>query len=98
MKVLVDEMYDGMDDDLGKIGYDAYSIKKLAREEPKFGSDYFAVGHAKENGMVVVTADTGMAKDCLAAEVRCILIDKEKLLSVIKRELDGHAGTELGQS
>ena len=65
-------------------------MKKIANKEPKFRSDYFVVGHAKEKGMVVVTADTGMAKDCGAAEVRCMLIDKEKLLPIIRRELDGY--------
>ena len=29
MKILIDEMDDGMDDRLIQLGYDAYSVKKL---------------------------------------------------------------------
>lgn len=88
MKVLVDQMYDGLEANLRDMGYDAYSVRKISGKEPKMGSDYFAVHYAKENGMVVVTADAGMGKDCAAAGVPCILMDKEKILPVIKRELD----------
>ena len=93
MKVLVDQMYDGLEVNLKDMGHDAYSVRKLSGNEPKMGSDYYAVHYAKEKGMVVVTADAGMGKDCAAAGVRCILIDKEKLLPVIKRELDAYGSS-----
>jgi len=32
LKILVDEMDDGMDENLGKIGFEAYSVKKLRAE------------------------------------------------------------------
>ena len=32
MKILIDEMDDGMDDRLIQLGYDAYSVKKLRVE------------------------------------------------------------------
>ena len=48
MKVLADGMHDGVDDYLKEMGHDAYSVKKLANQDPKFGSDYFAVAHARE--------------------------------------------------
>ncbi len=32
MKILVDEMDDGMDEKLRNLGYDAYSVKKLLTE------------------------------------------------------------------
>lgn len=92
MKVLVDDMYDGFDDDLRGMGYDAYSVRKLRGREPGMKDDYFVVGYAKEKGMAIVTADTGMAWYCRDAGVRHVLIDKEKLLPVIRAELDGLGG------
>ncbi|WKT57443.1 hypothetical protein QVH35_08595 [Candidatus Nitrosotenuis chungbukensis] len=35
MKILVDEMDDGMDEKLRSLGYEAYSVKKLARRGEK---------------------------------------------------------------
>lgn len=85
---MVDEMYDRMGGDLKGMGHGAYSVKKLLDQEPKLKHGYFVVKHAKENDMVIVTADTGMARYCNNEEVRCILINKEKLLPIIKKELD----------
>ncbi len=58
MKVLVDEMYDGMDLKLKEFGYDAYSVKKLITEGEKLQSDYSVIKYAEKNGMIIVTEDT----------------------------------------
>lgn len=50
-------MYDWLDGDLEDMEYGAYSVKKLRSQEPGMKDDY-AAGYAKENGMVIVTADT----------------------------------------
>ncbi len=43
MKILVDEMDDGMDERLIQLGYDAYSVKKLRSEGKKLHTDYSVV-------------------------------------------------------
>ena len=58
MKILVDEMDDGMDERLIKLGHDAQSVKKLRREGKKLHTDYSVINYAKENGMILITRDT----------------------------------------
>ena len=53
MKILIDEMDDGMDDRLIQLGYDAYSVKKLRVEGKKLHTDYSVINYAKENGMIL---------------------------------------------
>ena len=43
MKILVDEMDDGMDERLIQLGYDAYSVKKLRSEGKKLHTDYSVI-------------------------------------------------------
>ena len=40
IKILIDEMGDGWDDKLRKMGYDAYSAKKLRIDGHKLRTDY----------------------------------------------------------
>lgn len=40
IKILIDEMDDGWDDKLRKMGYDAYSAKKLRTDGHKLRTDY----------------------------------------------------------
>ncbi len=40
MKILIDEMDDGMDERLIQLGYDAYSVKKLRTGGEKLHTDY----------------------------------------------------------
>ena len=55
MKILIDEMDDGMDDRLIQLGYDAYSVKKLRAEGKKLHTDYSVINYAKENDMILIT-------------------------------------------
>ena len=64
MKILIDEMDDGMDDRLIQLGYDAYSVKKLRVEGKKLHTDYSVINYAKENGMILVTRDTESGQAC----------------------------------
>jgi len=40
LKILVDEMDDGMDEKLKEIGFDAYSVKKLRVDGLKLHADF----------------------------------------------------------
>ena len=87
MKVLVDEMYDGIDSKLREFGYEAYSVKKLIVEGKKLTSDYSVIKYAEENGMIMVTEDTEVGKACKENNIPCILLDNETIFKIILEEL-----------
>ena len=55
MKVLIDAMRDGVEDELKNHGYDAYSIKKLCDKGENLKSDYSVIKYAQKHNMVLVT-------------------------------------------
>lgn len=87
MKVLVDEMYDGVDARLKEFGYQAFSVKKLIAEGKKLTSDYSVIRYAEENGMVVVTEDTEVGKACKENNIPCVILDNETIFRIILEEL-----------
>ena len=87
MKVLVDEMYDGIDIKLKEFGYEAYSVKKLIVEGKKLTSDYSVIKYAEENEMVMVTEDTEVGKACKENNIPCVLLDNETIFKMILEEL-----------
>ena len=46
VKILVDEMDDGMDEKLISMGFDAYSVKKLRVEGMKLHTDFSIINYA----------------------------------------------------
>ena len=87
MKVLVDEMYDGIDAKLKEFGYEAYSVKKLITEGKKLTSDYSVIKYAEDNEMVLVTEDTEVGKACKENNIPCVLLDSETIFKMILEEL-----------
>jgi rRNA-processing protein FCF1 len=87
MKVLVDEMYDGIDVKLKEFGYQAYSVKKLIAEGKKLTSDYSVIKYAEENSMVMVTEDAEVGKACKENNIPCVLLDNETIFKIILEEL-----------
>ena len=87
MKVLVDEMYDGIDTKLKEFGYEAYSVKKLVSEGKKLTSDYSVIKYAEENGMIVITEDVEIGKACKENSIRCVILDNETVFRIILEEL-----------
>ena len=51
-KILIDEMDDGMDEKLEKVGFEAYSVKKLRAEGLKLHTDFSVISYAKKNNMI----------------------------------------------
>ncbi|HXX06415.1 MAG TPA: DUF5615 family PIN-like protein [Candidatus Bathyarchaeia archaeon] len=88
MKVLVDEMYDGIDIKLKEFGYEAYSVKKLIVEGKKLTSDYSVIRYAEENRMVLITEDTEVGKACKENNIQCVLLDTETIFKMILEELE----------
>ena len=88
MKILVDEMDDGMDERLIQMGYDAYSVKKLRSKGKKLHTDYSVINYAKENGMILITRDTESGQACEENNLPCILLDNEAIFKIVTEKLE----------
>ena len=87
MKILVDEMDDGMDERLIELGYDAYSVKKLRNEGQKLHTDYSVINYAKENVMILITRDTESGQACEENNHPCILLDNNEIFKIVTEKL-----------
>ena len=87
MKILVDEMDDGMDERLIHLGYDAYSVKKLRTEGKKLHTDYSVINYAKENDMILITRDTESGQGCEENGLPCILLDNNEIFKIVTEKL-----------
>ncbi len=87
MKILVDEMDDGMDEKLRSLGYEAYSVKKLLAEGKKLRTDYSIINYARENQMILVTRDTESGQACAENNLPCILLDNNEIFKIVVEKL-----------
>ena len=87
MKILIDEMDDGMDERLIQLGYDAYSVKKLRSEGKKLHTDYSVINYAKEHEMILITRDTESGQACEENGLPCILLDNEAIFKIVTEKL-----------
>ena len=88
LKILVDEMDDGMDEKLEKIGFEAYSIKKLRTEGLNLHTDFSVISYAKENNMILVTRDTENGEACSENNIPCILLDNDEIFKIVLNKLN----------
>ena len=87
MKILVDEMDDGMDEKLRNLGYEAYSVKKLLAEGKKLRTDYSIINYARENQMILVTRDTESGQACAENNLPCVLLDNNEIFKIVVEKL-----------
>ena len=87
LKILVDEMDDGMDERLQNIGYDAYSVKKLRVDGLKLHTDYSVINYAKKNDMILVTRDTESGQACDENNIPYVLLDSDEIFKIILEKL-----------
>ena len=87
VKILVDEMDDGMDEKLISMGFDAYSVKKLRVEGMKLHTDFSIINYAKENGMILITRDTESGQACSENDLSCILLDNNEIFKIVIEKL-----------
>ena len=83
LKILVDEMDDGMDEKLAKIGFEAYSVKKLRAEGLNLHTDFSVISYAKENKMILVTRDTESGEACNENNIPCVLLDADEIFKIV---------------
>ena len=88
LKILVDEMDDGMDEKLEKIGFQAYSVKKLRAEGLNLHTDFSVISYAKENNMIFVTRDTENGEACSENNIPCILLDSDEIFKIVLNKLN----------
>jgi len=87
LKILVDEMDDGMDERLKEIGYDAYSVKKLRTEGKKLRTDYSVINYARDNNMILITRDTESGQACEENNLSYILLDNNEIFKIVVEKL-----------
>lgn len=87
LKILIDEMDDGMDERLQNIGYDAYSVKKLRIEGLKLHTDYSVINYAKKNDMILVTRDTESGQACDENNIPYVLLDSNEIFKIVLEKL-----------
>jgi len=88
LKILVDEMDDGMDEKLAKIGFEAYSVKKLRAEGLNLHTDFSVISYAKKNKMILVTRDKENGIACKENAIPCILLDREEIFKIVLNKLN----------
>ena len=88
LRILVDEMDDGMDEKLEKIGFEAYSVKKLRAEGLNLHTDFSVISYAKENNMILVTRDTENGEACNENNIPCILLDSDQIFKIVLDKLN----------
>ena len=88
LKILVDEMDDGMDEKLRDMGYDAYSVKKLRTEGLKLHTDYSIINYAKENNMILITRDTESGEACNENNIPYVLLDSNEIFKIVTEKLN----------
>jgi len=79
MKILVDEMLDGWDDELKKLGYQAESVKKLRAKGEKLGPDFNVIQYAQKNNMILITKDTENGEACEVNHYPCIWLNDKTI-------------------
>jgi len=87
LKILVDEMDDGMDEKLNTLGFEAYSVKKLLTQGKKLRTDYSIINYAKENEMILVSRDTEVGQACKENNIPCILLDNDEIFKIVVQKL-----------
>ena len=87
-RILLDEMYDGKDIELGKKGYNAESIKKLRLKGEPLHYDYSVIKYAEENKMIIITEDPEIDGGCQENNLPCIKLGQNPSVDEIIRELD----------
>jgi len=89
MKVLIDAMRDGIEDELRERGYEAYSTKKLCEEEKmKLHSDFSIMKHAEKHHMVLVTEDVDNIEGCIENNMDYVEFHQYNKLDYLLVELE----------
>ena len=88
MKVLIDEMRDGLDRELKARGYEAYSVKKLVERGLKLRSDYSILKYAEDQGMVLITEDIDNIEGCKENNIPFVMFGQKASIHTLLEKLE----------
>jgi len=83
MIILVDEMHEGLVKDLRNAGYEVESVKELNNKGVKMKSDFSVLTHAKNNNMILISADIENQEGCKENDIKYVPINNEIILNVV---------------
>ncbi len=90
-------MRDGLDNDLQKHGYDAYSVKKLCEDDGmKLQSDYSVMKHAEKYKVVLVTEDIDNIEGCIENGMDYVDFRQYHTLDYLLTELEKIKSKKIG--
>lgn len=84
MRLLLDEQIIGYAVLFRAKGWEAISVDDIGMRRTE---DEIIVNYAKENGYAIITSDRKMKRVANLADVKCYLIEDEKIVSMVDREL-----------
>jgi len=88
LPILFDEMYEGKDEELKKLGYEAYSVRKLREQKNlKLQYDYSIIKHAELNKMILITEEIDNKNGCDENDIPCIQLGQNPSADEIVQQL-----------
>jgi predicted nuclease of predicted toxin-antitoxin system len=84
MKILLDEMYTGMNDYLKALGWELETVNTTGLQG---ASDTTVMEYAKDNDLLVVTQDEKFADIAELKGVQCVLVSRKMVAKMIDSEL-----------
>lgn len=88
MKVLIDEMHEGLDEQLAKSGFEAYSTRKLCELGKKLHSDYSIMKYTEKYKMVLITEDVDNIDGCIENDMKYVKYGQEDPLQYLIESLN----------
>lgn len=88
MKILIDEMRDGLDRELKANGYDAHSVRKLVEKGMKLKSDYSILKYAEKHGMILITEDADNIEGCKENDISCVMFGQKDDIRTLLEKLE----------
>ena len=88
LKILVDEMLDGIDLSLRAKGYEAYSVRKLQDKGEKIHSDYSILKRAELDKMVLITEDVDNIHGCEENGIRYVKFGQNMNIENLIQDLE----------
>ena len=89
LPVLFDEMYEGKEEELIKLGYEAYSVRKLREQKNlKLQYDYSIIKYAEINRMILITEEVDNKNGCDENDIPCIRLGQNPSADEIVQQLE----------
>lgn len=85
MKILLDAMYDGLQEYLEEIGWQVKTVKDLGAPNAK---DPVVRSYAKENDFILITQDKRSADVARRSGIECVLVSLGDIADLVKERIN----------